>query len=59
MFMTTSPSVLERLKLLRFTGIDIFSNQIALYHGVTQGNKCCIFETKDVTELETCKKLYF
>ena len=38
MFMNTSPNVLERLKLLRFTGTDISFNQIALYHGVTQGN---------------------
>ena len=36
--MNTSPNVLKRLKLLRFPQIEIFSNQIALYHGVTQGN---------------------
>ena len=32
------PNVLERLKLPRFIGIDIFFNQVALYHGVTQGD---------------------
>ena len=38
MCMNTFPNVLERLKLLRFTGTDISFNQIAMYHGVTQGN---------------------
>ena len=58
--MNTSPNVLETLRMLRFIGIDIFFNQITLnlYHGVTQGDnseiqKCCIFETKGVMELET------
>ena len=43
MCMNISPNVLDRLKLLRFTGIDVsfFFNQIALYHGVTQGDKSC------------------
>ena len=36
MCMNTSPNVLETLRLLRFIGIDIFFNQITLYHGVTQ-----------------------
>ena len=58
MCMNTSPEVLERLKWFRFIGIDISSNQIALYHGVTQGDdseifKMLYFETKHVTELET------
>ena len=38
MCMNTSPNVLERLKLPRFIGMDIFFNQVALYHGVTQGD---------------------
>ena len=38
MCMNTSPNVLETLRLLRFIGIDIFFNQITLYHGVTQGD---------------------
>ena len=40
MCMNRFPSVLERLKLRRFIGIDIFFNQIhvALSHGVTQGD---------------------
>ena len=33
MCMNTSPNVPESLKLLRFIGIGIFSNQIALYQG--------------------------
>ena len=54
MCMNTSPNVLERLKLLKFIGIDFFfSNQIASYHGVTQEDNSEIFETKDVAELET------
>ena len=36
--MNTSPYVREWLKLLRFLGIDIFFNPIALYHGVTQSD---------------------
>ena len=36
--MNTSPNVPESLKLLRFIGIGIFSNQIALHQGVTQGD---------------------
>ena len=38
--MNTSPNVLEKLKLLRFIGIEIFFNQItltALNRGATQG----------------------
>ena len=38
MCLNTSPTVRERLKLLRFIGIDIFFNQIAFHHGVTQGD---------------------
>ena len=38
MCMNTSPNVLERFKLLRLIGIDISSNQKALYRGVTQGD---------------------
>ena len=39
MCMDTSPYVLETLHLLRFMGIDLFPfNQIALQHGVTQGD---------------------
>ena len=38
MCINTSPNVLETLRLLRFIGIDIFINQITLYHGVTQGD---------------------
>ena len=54
MCMNTSSNVLERLKLLRFIGIDFFfSNQVALYHGVTKDDNSEIFETKDVAELET------
>ena len=59
MCMNTSLNVHERLKLLRFIGMDIFFNQIALYHGVTQGDKYCIFEMKDVKGLESWKKIYF
>ena len=64
--------MLETLKLLKFIGIDcflffffsffcfcFFFNQIALYHGVTQGDNCRIFETKDVTELENWKQIIF
>ena len=36
--MNISPNVLEMLKLLSFIGVDIFFNQIALYHGVTRGD---------------------
>ena len=40
MCINTAPNVLERLKLLKFIGIDIlFFNQIALYLGVLQGDK--------------------
>ena len=35
----TSPYVLERIKLLRFIGIDFFPSQIALYHGIAQGDR--------------------
>ena len=38
MCMNTSPDVIETFRLLRFIGIDIFFNQITLYHGVTSGD---------------------
>ena len=54
MCMSICHNVLESLKLQRFIGIlAIYFNQIALYHGVTQGDNSEIFETNDVTELET------
>ena len=42
--MNTSPNVLERLKLLRFIGIDVFFfNQIALYQQVPKYSELLIF----------------
>ena len=38
MCMNISPNVEGRLKLLRFTGIDILFDQIRLSYGVTQGD---------------------
>ena len=38
MCMNISPNVEGRLKLLRFTGIDILFDQIGLSCGVTQGD---------------------
>ena len=38
MCMNTSPDVIETFRQLRFIGIDIFSSQITLHHGVTPGD---------------------
>ena len=43
--MNTSPNVPKRLKLLRFIGMGIFCNQIALYRGFTQGDNSEIQNT--------------
>ena len=45
MCMNASPNVLESLKHLRFIGMDVFFNQIALYHGFTQGDSLEIQNT--------------
>ena len=57
MSMNTSPNVLERLKLLRFLGIEFFHNQIVLYRGLTQGDnsefKMLYFRNERIGNLKT------
>ena len=45
MCMKKTPNVLERPKLLRFKGMDVLINQMALYHGVTYGDNLEIQNT--------------
>ena len=63
MCMKTSSGDLEMLKLLRFIGTDFFFNQklctmVSCKGTIQEIENAEFFETKDIMELVTCKKIY-